>query len=247
MTLTRRSFFAGLAACPLCAAAARAEGPHWTYEEAPKWGDEDPAFKACGIGSEQSPIDLTGAFKAEIHAPKVSWKPEAFKVLNNGHTVQANASPGASAVWEGRTFDLKQFHFHTPSEHALDGKRTAMEVHFVHAEAGGELLVLGAFLKAGAAKAANGAFSAVMAAAPKAAGDAALKAAIDPAAMLPKGRHFYQYEGSLTTPPCSEIVNWVVFAEPVEVAQADIDAFKAIFPMNARPLQPQHRRVLLQD
>ena len=84
-----------------------------------------------------------------------------------------------------------------------------------------------------------------MAAAPKEEGEAALKTAIDPASLLPKARRFFRYEGSLTTPPCSEVVEWNVFATPVAVAQSDIEGFKELFPMNARPLQPIHRRILL--
>ena len=119
-----------------------------------------------------------------------------------------------------------------------------MEVHFVHAGEGGNLMVIGVFLESGGQDT-NPAFSALMAAAPKGEGEAVLDAAIDPASLLPKAPHFFRYEGSLTTPPCSEVVEWNVFAAPVVVAQSDIVRFKEPFPMNARPLQPIHRRVLL--
>ncbi|PWB95530.1 carbonic anhydrase [Methylosinus sporium] len=241
MAFTRRSFLAGLAACPLCAAAARAEGAHWTYDDPEHWGAHDETAKACSLGAEQSPIDLTDAVKADTRPPKLGWKPQAFEIVNNGHTIQANAAGGVAELG-GRKFELKQFHFHTPSEHALGGKRLAMEAHFVHAGDNGDLLVVGSFLVAGAP---NKAFSAVMAAAPKEEGKAALKAPLDASALLPKGKKFFRYEGSLTTPPCSEVAHWNVFAEPVAVAQADIDAFKTLFPMNARPLQPTHRRIVL--
>lgn len=242
MAFTRRSFLVGLAACPLCAAAARAEEAHWSYEDAQSWGAHDAAARACAVGAEQSPIDLTGAVKADIHAPKIVWKPQAFEIVNNGHSIQANAAPGSFATSEGRKFELKQFHFHTPSEHAIDGRRTAMEAHFVHAGENGELLVLGVLMKGGAK---NGAFAAIMAAAPAQEGQAELQAPIDASTLLPKQRKFFHYEGSLTTPPCSEVVNWAVFSSPLEVASADIEAFKKIFPMNARPLQDVHRRIVL--
>jgi carbonic anhydrase len=246
MAFTRRSILAVLASCPLCAAARASEGSHWGYDDAKTWGEHDVAYRACSIGGEQSPVDLTGAIKANIQAPILSWKPQTFKVANNGHTIQANAAPGSFATSENGKFELKQFHFHTPSEHAVKGKRAAMEAHFVHADEKGELFVLGAFLQAGA-KTKNKAFAALMEAAPQKEGEAELKAPIDATALLPKKRNFFRYEGSLTTPPCSEVVTWNVFSEPVEVATNDIESFKKIFPMNARPLQPLHRRVVLSN
>ena len=242
---SRRQFLAGLGACPLCAAAvgvACAEGAHWSYADAPNWG-ADGTFPACSIGGEQSPINLTGAVRAEIEPPAVSWRAEAFRIVNNGHTIQANASPGGFATSAGRKYELQQFHFHAPSEHTLDGKRSAMEAHFVHGGEGGSLMVIGVFLEGG--QDANPAFSALMAAAPKDEGEAALDAPIDPVWLLPKARYFFRYEGSLTTPPCSEVVEWNVFTAPVAVAQSDIERFKELYPMNARPLQPIHRRILL--
>jgi carbonic anhydrase len=226
--------------CAVAAGVARAEGAHWDYADPQSWGP-DGTYPACSIGGEQSPIDLTGAVRAEIEPPAVSWQAQAFGVVNNGHTIQANASPGGVARSAGRKYELQQFHFHTPSEHALDGKRAAMEAHFVHAGESGKLMVIGVFLEAGGQDA-NPTFSALMAAAPK---SEALNEAINPASLLPKARHFFRYEGSLTTPPCSEVVEWNVFAAPVAVAQSDIERFKESFPMNARPLQPIHRRILL--
>ena len=246
MAFSRRQFLAGLGACPMCATAlgvAAAEGAHWSYADPRNWG-ADGTYPACLIGGEQSPVDLTGAIRAEIEPPTVSWQPQAFSVVNNGHTIQANALPGGVAMSAGRKYELQQFHFHTPSEHTLDGKRWAMEAHFVHAGDGGNLMVIGVFLEAGGQDA-NPAFQALMAAAPKDEGDTALNAAINPASLLPEAMRFFRYEGSLTTPPCAEVVEWNVFAAPVAVAQSDIERFKELFPMNARPLQPIHRRIVL--
>lgn len=246
MAFTRRSFLAGLASCPLCAAAAKAEGSHWNYDHPQEWGEHDGSNRACAIGGEQSPIDLTGAIKADIHAPALTWRPQAFKIVNNGHTIQAEVAQGSFATWENRKFELKQFHFHTPSEHAVQGKRAQMEAHFVHAD-GGELLVLGAFLEARSKSARNKVFTSLMTAAPEKEGEAKLKEPLNAAALLPKRRHFFRYEGSLTTPPCSEVANWIVFSEPVEVAASDIETFRKLFPMNSRPLQPLHRRIVLRN
>ena len=245
--LDRRALLLGLLSCPACAALARAaEGPHWTFTEGPDgpahWGELDPSFKACGIGTEQSPIDLKGAIRADIGRVALDWKPQAYTIINSSHTIQANAKPGSVAQLGGDTYELVQFHFHTPSEHAVDGVRTAMEAHFVHADPNGRYAVIGAFMKAGAP---NAAFHAVMVAAPRQVGERPLKRPIDPRRLVPAGGPLYRYEGSLTTPPCAEVVTWAIYARPVEVAAADIAAFRAIFPMNARPLQPRHRRFVL--
>jgi carbonic anhydrase len=245
MPIDRRRILLGLALCPLCAASARAEG-HWSYEGegAPeKWGTLDSDFRACSTGAEQSPIDLKDAVRADLNGLSMAWKPRSYQVANNGHTIQLDVPSGDSLALEGQTYELKQFHFHTPSEHALDGKRLAMEVHFVHAHANGHLAVVGILMTEGVN---NATFSSIMQAAPTRPGSVPASSPIDPNALLPTRRAIFRYEGSLTTPPCSEIVDWIVFAQPVEVDGADIAAFRAIFPMNARPLQPINRRFLLQ-
>ena len=244
MPIDRRKILMGLAACPVCAAAARADGD-WSYEgdSAPeKWGKLDKRFQACSIGNEQSPIDLKGAIRAEIPRVSIAWRPQPYKVANNGHTIQLDATPGDSMMLGNQKYELKQFHFHAPSEHALEGERMAMEAHFVHAQASGRLAVVGILMRAGRK---NAAFSSIMEVAPAMPGTVPAKGAIDPNALVPTGKSMFRYEGSLTTPPCSEIVDWNIFEQPIEVDEADIAAFKAIFPMNARPLQPMHRRFLL--
>jgi carbonic anhydrase len=181
--------------------------------------------------------------RADLNGLSMAWKPRSYQVANNGHTIQLDVPSGDSLALEGQTYELKQFHFHTPSEHALDGKRLAMEVHFVHAHANGHLAVVGILMTEGVN---NATFSSIMQAAPTRPGSVPASSPIDPNALLPTRRAIFRYEGSLTTPPCSEIVDWIVFAQPVEVDGADIAAFRAIFPMNARPLQPINRRFLLQ-
>ena len=245
MRIDRRRFLAGLAACPLCAAASTASAAHWAYEGEGgpgDWGNLEPTFKTCAVGSEQSPVDISGAVKAELAPLALDWRPQAFKVVNNGHTIQANAQAGSAATLGTERFALAQFHFHTPSEHALAGGRTEMEAHFVHASENGRLAVVGVLLKAGAP---HPGFARLIAAAPKSEGEVILDTPLDPNAFLPTERMRYRYQGSLTTPPCSETVDWNVLAAPVEVGAADIAAFRAIFPMNARPLQPLGRRFVL--
>ncbi len=253
MDVKRRGFLAGLLACPTCAAIAHAEeAAHWSYEGTEagpaKWGELNSAFNACTAGQQQSPVDLHDGIRSQLPPFRPHWRSEAFKVVNNGHTLQLNASPGSYVEVGHSRYDLVQFHFHTPSEHAVNGKRTAMEVHFVHQNAEKQLSVLGVFLVSGGR---NAAFASIMVAAQPKLGEAALKTAINPSALMPpppaggKSWPAWRYEGSLTTPPCSEIVNWIVLERPVPVAQADIAAFQAIFPHNARPLEPLNRRFLL--
>ena len=247
MPLNRRGFLAGFVACPICAAAARAEThAHWTYEghHGPSaWGKLEKSFRACSDPTEQSPIDLTGAVRADLAPLAIDWRPEVFKVVNNGHTIQANAGANGGVTIGENRFALAQFHFHTPSEHALDGQRTEMEAHFVNADDKGSVVVVGVLMKAGASHAP---FAQLMASAPKKEGSAMLNSSVDPNAFVPADRTRFRYEGSLTTPPCSEIVDWNIYAAPIEVAQSDIVAFKSIFPMNARPLQKLGRRFLLE-
>jgi carbonic anhydrase len=243
----RRGFLAGLLACPLCAQAAQASAaPHWDYDGArgaDKWGDLDGAFRTCAIGGEQSPIDLKNAIPAQIDRLVLDWKPQAFEIVNTGHTIQANAMPGSGLQIGAERYELRQFHFHTPSEHALNGARSAMEVHFLHAHPSDRFAAVGAFLTSGGN---NAAFTQIIRAAPTREGSANLEQPLDPTTLVPAEGALYRYEGSLSTPPCSETVEWNVFGLPVAVAGADIAAFRKLYPNNARPRQPVNRRFILQ-
>lgn len=245
--LSRRSLIktagaAALAACPLCRAAFAAEGVHWGYAEADRWGALSPEFGACSLGNEQSPIDLSDPIPSALGDVVIDWRPTGGTVVNNGHTVQVNMAAGGTADVAGVRYDLLQFHFHHPSEHTVAGAHRAMEAHFVHRAESGALAVIGVFLVPGDG---NPALAAVWERMPASHGEAELDAQLDLASFLPAGRAYYRYAGSLTTPPCSETVLWTVFVEPVEVAEAQIDAFAALYPMNARPVQGLNRRFLL--
>lgn len=138
MRLSRR-FIAGFVACPVCAGLgaglARAEGAaHWSYEGkdgVADWGSVDPTYKACSIGSQQSPLDLKEPLTAEVGGLHINWKPEAYNVLNNGHTIQVNVTNADTVKLRDTIYGLKQFHFHHPSEHAVGGAHHDMEIHFV--------------------------------------------------------------------------------------------------------------------
>ncbi len=245
----RRTFTASLLACPTCPALAQAlkgiQAPEWNYDSAgpAKWGGLAPTFGTCATGDQQSPVDLRNGIPARVAPLHLDWKSGKFTVQNNSHSIEAKVPSGSFVTLGSERFELTQFHFHSPSEHAVAGKRSAMEVHFVHTHQDGRIAVLGAFLEAGGH---NEAFSAVMKVAPaKPGGEAPTESVVDPRQMVPGPLDSWRYEGSLTTPPCSQIVSWVVFARTVSVAQSGIDAFRKIFPMNARPLQQVNRRYLL--
>lgn len=250
----RRRFFTlalGAALCPACRLAPlhAAEAPHFDYEgdHGPaKWGELAPEFRTCAVGTTQSPIDIHDPIGASLPKLTVSY-PATIKgtILNNGHTIQVN--PDAGTLQAGRTkYTLAQFHFHRPSEHTFAGKASAMEVHFVHKDDKGQLGVLGALIEEGKA---NSAFESVLAQMPMHEGPAVAldpAKAIDMRQLLPAKRAYYRYSGSLTTPPCSELVDWMVLATTITASKEQIAKFAALYPLNARPIQPENRRLLLQ-
>lgn len=220
----------------------------WSYhgEGGPDhWASLSEANAACA-GGQQSPIDLADGVKAETHGFSLDWGVKGHSVVNNGHTLQVNLPEGGAMTIDGKAYRLKQLHFHTPSEHAIEGERRAMEAHFVHVADDGALAVLGVMMIEGEGHgAAAEAFHEIMTHATDHEGEAALKHGVSPRAFLPADRTHLRYQGSLTTPPCSETVLWTVLTEPVVVGGAAIHRFAGIFNDNARPLQAMNRRFLL--
>jgi carbonic anhydrase len=237
--------FTGLALCPLCASATFAAEHHWSYEGETgpdKWGGLDAADALCSAGGQQSPIDLTGTITAQQPPLKISWIKRPDEIVNNGHTIQLDFAEGDTLRVGDRSYAFKQFHFHCPSEHLIEGKRFAMEAHFVHAATDG-LAVIAVLMVAGKPSAV---FKKIVATMPSEEGPAVpADPTIDPSRLLPAKRAYFRYEGSLTTPPCSETVNWIVLAQPIEVDEADIMRFAKLYPMNARPVQERNRRFIL--
>ncbi|MBF0304596.1 MAG: carbonic anhydrase family protein [Alphaproteobacteria bacterium] len=229
-------------------AAGPAAAASWSYEGhggPAEWAKISTDFAACE-GKDQSPIDIKNPIPARLGEIKVSYRPQSLAVINNGHTIQVNFKPGNSMEFEGETFDLVQYHFHTPSEHAFDGKRSPMEAHLVHKGAtSGKLAVLGVMMVPGKP---NDTIEAIWNAMPTEAGPEkeVAEALLNPQALLPANQSYFRYEGSLTTPPCSEVVKWINLKQPIEVSQAQLDRFAKLFPMNARPLQPVNRRFILE-
>ncbi len=239
---------AGLAACASIGPSPALEHgavPHgeWGYEGPTgpdHWAELSADYAVCSTGSQESPIDLQGEIIARLGALEFDWRPMPLVVQDTGHSIQATAAAGSALTMGGKHYQLLQFHIHHPSEHLVGGRRFPLEIHFVHQAADGGLAVLGVLVDEGAA---SPGLAAVLAGLD----DPAAAAGIDPGALLPQRRDFFRYEGSLTTPPCTENVAWAVLADPVQADAAQIEAFAVRHPMNARPIQPLHRRFLLRS
>jgi carbonic anhydrase len=225
---------------------APAAAPHWAYEgEAgpAHWGAITPAFKVCQLGLEQSPIDLADAVAGEPGNLEIVWQALPLRIVNNGHTIQVNAVSGSFCVIGATRYELQQFHFHHPSEHLLTGKPFDLECHFVHRSAGGDLAVIGVFIRPGDM---NRALEPIWQAMPREAGperDAGVT--IDPGTLLPVQRNYYRYIGSLTTPPCTQGIAWTLLQQPIEASSEQIRQFASLYANNARPIQGHNRRFLL--
>jgi carbonic anhydrase len=230
-----------------CGGAFAEDTAHWTYsgEGGPEnWAKLSPEFGACS-GKNQSPINLTAFIEAELEPIKVSYQAGGNEILNNGHTVQVNYAGGSGIAVDGIQFELKQFHFHAPSENHVEGKSYPMEAHLVHADRDGNLAVVALMFNAGAE---NEALAQIWPFIPESAGQkAALPSAFDATKLLPPGRDYYRFNGSLTTPPCTEGVRWLVMKTPVSMSQQQVEAFsRAIRHQNNRPVQPVNARPVLQ-
>ncbi|MDE2928764.1 MAG: carbonic anhydrase family protein [Acidobacteriota bacterium] len=217
----------------------------WGYEPhngPAHWGTLDPAFSVCAMGEEQSPIDLTADRNADPMAIEFEYRRTRIAVENNGHTIQVNPDPGSATVLSGVRFELLQFHFHHASEHTVDGIQFPLEMHLVHQNDGGSLAVVGILFQEGPA---NEALAPVWANFPtEPTASHVVSGELDLAALLPATRTTWRYRGSLTTPPCTEGVNWTVLTEPLTMSPEQIAAFGAVYPNNFRTVQPLGKRVL---
>jgi carbonic anhydrase len=232
-----------------------AEPPHWDYSShggADGWGElteegsDDAAFPDCNF-AEQSPVNIEGVTPLDSGL-SVDYEPTPLDVVNNGHTIQVNYKAGSAMVVDGKTYELLQFHFHSPSEHELDGNQTPLEGHFVHQSADGEYAVLGVMIVAGNP---NAAFQEVLDVMPEEEGEVSADGSIEGDDLLPESLSYYAYDGSFTTPPCTEGVKWHVLSEPIEASLVQIAEFRSLeflshegeFVGNARPVQPLNGRL----
>lgn len=243
---------AAVAAAPAAApaAAAHSSAVHWAYlgDSGPtRWGSLSPDYKVCDSGIEQSPIDVVNPLKMGLTDILFKYAATPGKIINNGHTIQVNfaAGNGNTIVVDGILHELLQFHFHAPSEHTIAGASFAMELHLVHKNAGGGLAVVGVLLQSGAASAG---LAPVLTSVPTDVDVAHdLPAPVDLMQLLPADRRAYRYPGSLTTPPCSEGVRWILLTTPMDLDTAQIAAYTKVYTGTNRPPQPRGVRFLLQD
>lgn len=218
---------------------------HWSYEGegAPaNWSKLQKDYALCGSGKRQSPIDIRNGIGVDLEPIKFNYKTTMFRVVNNGHTIQVNVGAGSTVTVMGRRFELVQLHFHRPSEERVNGMAFDMVVHLVHKDLDNQLAVIAILLEQGKEQPViqsiwnnlplevNQEISPVV--------------AIDLNRLLPDVRTYYTYMGSLTTPPCTEDVMWIVFKQPVSVSEEQVAIFSRLYRNNARPIQQVNNRLI---
>jgi carbonic anhydrase len=222
--------------------------PHWTYEGGAgpaHWAELAPEFALCASGQAQSPIDLSDAVRRTSPDLEFHYKPSHLNELNNGHTIQLNYDAGSSISVGGVRYDLVQVHFHIPSEHTVGGKAFAAEAHLVHKSADGHLAVIGVLIDRGPA---SHPLAPVWAHLPATEGPVHHeRGSLDAAGLLPAKHAAWRYEGSLTTPPCTEGVHWFVMETPMTLSDEQLERLRAILHSNNRPVQPRHERNVTED
>lgn len=218
---------------------------HWAYEgeHGPEhWGHVSKDFHACSEGKAQSPIDLSNAAPEALSKIEFRYSSSRLNIVNNGHTVQVNYDGGSSIAVDGSEYKLAQFHFHTPSEHTVNGKSYGNEMHLVHKNDKGQLAVVGVLIEEGDE---NPAYGAIWSNLPAKAGEErSVDASINAGELIPAESGYFTYGGSLTTPPCSESVKWIVLKNPIQMSAAQIKEIRNIMNKNNRPVQPLNERTL---
>jgi carbonic anhydrase len=233
--------------------------PVWHYEgaEGPDhWGELSSRFQVCRDGRTQSPIDIPLPVQVQV-TPALTFQfpPASLRIahhehvadgINNGHTIQINYDDGDSLRVGDMAYELVQYHFHDPSEHTIAGRQFPMEMHMVHRAYSGDLAVVGVLIELGRH---NDAFEPVWANLPRTKGVETHyeHVMVDVDALLPASRTSYRYDGSLTTPPCTEGVKWIVLTTPIELDAAQIATFTSLIHDNSRPLQPLNDRLVVSD
>jgi carbonic anhydrase len=228
-----------------------AASPHWTYAGAAgteHWGELDPSFATCATGTRQSPVDLGHAEGTPLDDLRFGWHASAATVVNDGHTVQVTLADGGDLVVDGRPYHLRRFHVHAPSEHTVNGRSFPLEIDFVHEDDTGRLAVVGLLVGQGAAL---DALAPLLAVHPQPGADPqAVPGSFDPTSLLPLPplRIAYRYEGSLTTPPCTEGVTWAVLFGSTTLSAGQLSALTGqLAEPNARPTQPLDGRTVRLD
>ena len=220
---------------------------HWEYagENGPDhWAQLTADFSLCGNGKNQSPINLSHMVDSNLTPIQFNYTGSAQEIVNNGHTVQVNYQPGSSITIDNHIFELKQFHFHAPSENHIDGVTFPMEAHLVHADAQGNLAVIAVMFELGGF---NTMLDSLWQKMPATVGaKKPLLSAINVMNLLPENKEYFRFNGSLTTPPCTEGVEWLVMKHPVKITQSQVSAFQQVMGhANNRPIQQVFARPIL--
>lgn len=240
----------GIAAITILSASSYNYHATWSYsgKTGPEyWGDLKKEYQMCKIGKNQSPIDIKTnslqTFDTNLKPFKIKYLGKGYEVINNGHTIKVKTEGKNCIKVDGIKFKLAQFHFHTPSENTINGKHFPMEAHFVHLDKNGNITVLAVMFKIGKE---NKSLNKMLAVLPTKVGEEnKVMGNLNPMELLPKNKAYYRFNGSLTTPPCSEGVRWIVFKTPVEISQAQYEKMHAVMGTNNRPVQPINARVIL--
>jgi carbonic anhydrase len=221
---------------------------HWGYkgESAPEhWGEMSDKFTLCSTGENQSPINIKSNFDVELPAITFNYTAKPTKILNNGHTIQIDIAAGSDISVDGKTFQLKQFHFHTPSENTIDGKIYPLEAHFVHRSADiKQYAVVAVMFEEGAA---NPILEKIWEKMPVKARTSVKFDPLDYTQLQPKDKDYYRFNGSFTTPPCTEGVYWHLLKKPLTASKEQIETFFAILHHpNNRPIQKTGARIIIE-
>lgn len=220
----------------------------WGYSLAtgPKhWAELSPDFATCKLGHQQSPINIRETKKADLPPIVFDYKSSPLRITNNGHTVEADYAPGSSISVGGKTYQLIQFHFHHPSEGQIRGKKSELEMHLVHSDTEGNKVVVAVLINRGRS---NDFLQPIFDHIPQTKEkEESSDVMVDATNLLPQARPYYTFSGSLTTPPCSEGVTWLVLKNPVEASDSQIKMFAKFYKNNARPVQPLSGRTVLES
>jgi len=220
----------------------------WAYagDGSPQhWAEIAPENRACGVGTRQSPIDIRDTIKVDLEKINFDYRPSGFAVLDNGKTIQVNMASGNSLQVMGRSFDLQSFHFHRPSEERVAGRQYEMVMHLVHKDPDGHVAMVAVLIERGPDNKPQAAVQQVWNNLPLERGaPQQASGQLDPLQLLPTERGYFTFMGSLTTPPCTEDVLWMVMKQPVQLTSAQIAIFARLYPMNARPIQAGSGRMI---
>ncbi|WP_312664754.1 carbonic anhydrase family protein [Pantoea sp. CTOTU49201] len=219
---------------------------HWSYESPEKWGDLGAAYQTCKTGVNQSPVNIHNVVNGQLKSLDLEYHAKQKSIVNNGHTIQIDINDGDTFKLDDETYTLRQFHFHAPSENRIEGKSFPLEVHFVHSNEHGQLAVVGVMFEAGEA---NPAIESILQNVPSKVNQVkALDKPLNLATLIPDNKSYYRFSGSLTTPPCSEGVRWLVMKDSVHASSAQLASFARLLGEhgNSRPVQPLNGRLIVE-